>query len=139
MPSFYIASRLENIAQVQELRDLLHAAEWECLYDWTIHGSIRGPEAGERLRRVSVEELGAASDADVVVVLLPGGRGTHVELGAALASHDPTVVVWSPDPDRDFGTEQGTCAFYHHPRITRRADVTTAGLAAWSLTLYPRR
>lgn len=53
--------------------------------------------------------------ADIVFVLLPGGFGTHVELGMALG-FGKKVIVHSVDPDI-FTKTQGTCAFYHHPIV----------------------
>lgn len=140
MITFYIASRLENAAQVRELRDLLTAAGWTCAYDWTAHGSVRSddgdPAARERITEVAAAEvIGAA--ADVFIALLPGGRGTHVEIGVAIATHwdnPASVVLWSPQSEVDFGTSKETSAFYHHPLVTQRSDATMAELAAWLQT-----
>lgn len=139
MKTFYIGSKLENAAAVQELRDALVVGGLRCIYDWTQHGSVRGedsPALRERLATVAVDEACGAADADLAIFLLPGGRGTHVELGAALgrpARLKGRVVIWSPTPAKDFATDKQTCAFYHHPRVEQRRDASIADLAAWLL------
>lgn len=137
MNTFYIASRLENAARVRELRDLLHAAGWAITYDWSSHGSVRGPEVSrEIIARVADHEVNGVLDADVLIVLLPGGRGTHTELGVALGYQvgpGNRVVLWSAEPELDFGTTEATSAFYHHPGVEHRSDPDMASLAAWLL------
>lgn len=120
--NYYIASGLENAQRVR------FAAEALCAhtrtYDWTTHGDIRthGPE---RMRTVAGSELAAVLDADLVLVLLPGGKGTHTELGAALASYRPSrrLIVWSEtgvEFDAGCGsTHPSVCAFYFHPQVER--------------------
>lgn len=112
---FYIATRLENHAQHNRVRDALVAAGHQITYDWTAHGPVW--RAGlDRIREVAVLERKGVRDADFVVVLLPGGRGTHAELGMALAYQTP-CYVWSEDL-RQFQACSETCAFYHDPLVT---------------------
>lgn len=131
--SYYIASALENHEQVRQVKAMLDAAGWEHTYDWTVHGSVQkcGPE---RIAEVAKAETEGVSKAEVVIVLLRGGRGTHVELGIALAfawayEHDqddegaPTICLYSPDPEKDFGDGGSTCAFYHHPSVHKFTDL----------------
>lgn len=106
----YIATRLENHKQHNALRDLLVAAGHTLTYDWTKHGAV-WRSGKDRIREVALSERAGVERADVVVVLLPGGRGTHVELGMALAGNKP-VIIWSPRPEV-FGAHPDTCAFYH--------------------------
>lgn len=119
--SYYIASGLENAAAVRALKTVLDAEGWHHTYDWTVHGAV----SVDRLPEVSAEGVWMA---DVVIVLLPGGRGTHTELGIAIGMVDP--VVFGPDEDRmrivvysanpgDFEIKGQTCAFYHHPCVER--------------------
>lgn len=114
--SFYIAGRLENVAQVQVVRDTLLARGWKCTYDWTIAGPITGSSAA--LQEVAEKEMKGVLTAEVVFVLLPGGRGTHVELGLAIAAQRsmPTkkIFIWAPTAQQVLlGTGRETCAFYH--------------------------
>ncbi len=122
---YYIASGLENAAQVRALKAILDARGWEHTYDWTVHGSVQ-TEGLERISEVADAEVEGVLRADIIIVLLPGGRGTHVELGMALAGaaldgvlDALRIVLYSPDPERDFGVGGKTCAFYHHPLVER--------------------
>ena len=74
---FYIASKLENAEQVSKVASVLKAAGHEHTYDWTKHGSVKG-EGENRLREVMQNEFFGVRDADMVIILMPGGRGTHV-------------------------------------------------------------
>lgn len=135
---YYIASRIENSENVKSLHALLGAAGWSCTYDWSAHGSVRGEGVTRAtLDRVAQNEIDGVVDADVVIVLLPGGRGTHVELGAAVAVGIP-VVLWSPDPERDFSTDERTSAFYHIGWIQHRSDHSIVLLAEYLLERYGR-
>lgn len=109
----YIASRLENALQVQELRDSLAVHGVFLTYDWTRHGSVQS-DGVDRMREVAQNEADGVRRARVLVALLPGGRGTHVEIGIALGRRIPVLLV---------GEQPGPyeCAFYHHPLVERVA------------------
>ncbi len=134
MKRFYIAGKIESMESVKILRDALVGYGWEITYDWTTHGSVRsGPNADPALLGpVCESELNGVLAADVVVVLLPGGRGTHAELGAALASWElrgkPSwlVVCAPPGSEALLGGDEETTVFYHHPRV----DQIVCGLDA---------
>lgn len=126
MKRYYIASRLENVNQVREVKTRLDAAGWEHTYDWTVHGSVQKC-THDVIADVAAKEMLGVINADVVIVLLKGGRGTHVEIGGAIvnAMRCPSnrICIFSPDPERDFGTTGDTCAFYHHPLVERYASI----------------
>lgn len=111
---FYIATGLQNVADHNRLRDALIAHGHEITYDWTTHGSV-----AHRGRRVLADtakaELAGVLTSEILFVLAPGGRGTHVELGAGLALGIPIVLIGSDD--ELFCAVPGTCAFYHHPKV----------------------
>lgn len=109
----YIATSLDRAAEHNLVRDALARLGIGCTYDWTEHGSVYA-EGMARVEQVAMLEIGGVLKADVVVVLLPGGKGTHVELGAAIAADKP-VVLYSQDPEVILGPK--TCAFYHHPNV----------------------
>jgi hypothetical protein len=98
----YIASALENADNVRELRDLLAARGIELTHDWTVHGSVKD-QGIERIREVAENELRGVAAADLVIVLLPGGRGTHIEFGIALATRrkwpHTKIVIFGQQPD----------------------------------------
>ena len=86
-------------------------------YDWTTAG---GPAAStETLAEICQAEVDGVLSADRVIFLMPGGRGTHVELGLALASGKP-VSMWS-ETESVFTPEGRTSVFYHHRLVRRHA------------------
>lgn len=113
---YYIASKLENHAEHNRVRDFLNSLGHEITYDWTHHGPVYRSGL-DRVREVAELETQGVIDADFVVVLWPGGRGTHVELGIALAARKPVLLITHVEAHHEATTE--TCAFYHHPLVTR--------------------
>lgn len=113
---YYIATSLSRAADHNLIRDSLAAFQHEITYDWTLHGSVKSVSF-ERLREVAILELNGVSESDFVIVLLPGGKGTHLELGFAIAS-GKKIFVHSEDPSL-FELGPQTSAFYHHPDLTR--------------------
>lgn len=113
---FYIASKLENAENVKRLAKVLKAFGWIHTYDWTKHGSVQ-KEGEQRIKEVAAMELNGVRNADVVIVLLPGGRGTHAELGAANIAEIP-VFIHAYD-DKLFLQDGNTCAFYWNKNVTR--------------------
>lgn len=110
----YLASGLQNratVAQIaQGLRDLGHTIT----YDWTEHGSVQDASDEEKAA-VAQAELEGVLAAEMVVVILPGGRGTHVEIGAALGVGIPVVIVYRKPEDLLVGGVE--CVFYDHPGV----------------------
>ena len=111
---YYIATSLSRMVAHNLARDALKMFGHEITYDWTSHGSVKSVSK-ERLQEVSIKELNAVSEADFVVVLLPGGSGTHLELGFAIAS-GKRIFLHSEDPAL-FELGPQTNAFYHHPDV----------------------
>jgi hypothetical protein len=105
----YIASRLENIDNVKLLGDFLRGNGHEITYDWTTHGPVY-QHGTARLQEVQRNELQGIADADMVIALLPGGRGTHFELGYATGLYIPILLVGHR---LYFVAGPETCAFYH--------------------------
>ena len=113
---YYIATSLSRAPAHHVVRDALKTLGHEISYDWTWHGSVKSVSK-ERLREVATLELEGISKTDFVVVLLPGGSGTHLELGFAIAK-GKKVFLHSEDPLL-FELGPQTNAFYHHPDVTR--------------------
>jgi len=113
---YYIATSLSRSAAHNTVRDALKSFGHEISYDWTSHGSVKSVSL-KRLQEVAICELNGVLEADFVVVLLPGGKGTHLELGFAMGNHK-RVFLHSEDPALfDLGPQ--TSAFYHHPELQR--------------------
>jgi len=111
---FYIASKLENYQQVKGLASLLKQTGWEHTYDWTVHGSTKEMDV-EALTSVGQKECDGVKNADVVIVLTPEDRGTHVELGMAIALNK--VVYICHEDDKYFQCDDNTSAFYWLPNV----------------------
>lgn len=107
---FYLASGLENVKSAHFFRDALVSAGHTQTYDWTTHGAVAA-HGIERIRQVAAAELKGVLDADFVVVVLPGGRGTHFEMGAAYTAGKP-IFVYAPKMNL-ISAHPDTCAFYH--------------------------
>ncbi len=112
--NYYIASSLENAPTVQKLAAKLNAQGWTQTYDWTTHGGVQGLNT-EQMAEIAKNEIQGVRDADIVIVLLPGGRGTHVELGAAIAMNK--LVFLYGKYERDFYRGGELCPFYKYPGV----------------------
>lgn len=132
---YYIATSLSRTTAHHVVRDTLRTWGYEISYDWTLHGSVKSVSK-ERLREVATLELNGVSEADFVVVLLPGGNGTHLELGFAIA-RGKKVFLHSEDP-LVFELGPQTNAFYHHPDVTRlHCHLADVGATVQSLLEQP--
>lgn len=69
-------------------------------------------------------EARAIEAADMLIVLLPGRLGTHVELGIALGAGQPVILV---------GKAAQECLFYAHPNVhqVETTDALIPFLAGW--------
>jgi hypothetical protein len=141
----YLASGLENLPRAKEVRDLLLVAGHTITYDWMAHGPA-GDKGESHMARIAEAECRGVKDADCVVVLLPGGRGTHAELGMALALNK-AVLLWD-ESATTWQVSNSTCAFYWHPCVVRgvgpigeRGENLLAQLvwAPWSGAVVPPR
>ena len=112
---FYIASSLKNAGQVRELSHLLKCAGWEHTYDWTIH--LEKDIDGTVLKAIGEKELEGVKQADIVIILTPQGRGTHIELGIAIAL-GKQVYLCHRDASY-FQFDGNTCTFYWLPQVKR--------------------
>jgi len=110
----YLASSLTNINNVRQLRDVLTQHGHVITYDWTLHGQVRGSQ--EQLRAIALNEMTGVYDAQIVIALLPGRRGTHTEIGAAIAYHKPIILCADDLSLFDTDSPETTMA-YHHPSI----------------------
>lgn len=113
---FYIASKLENYEQVRSLADKLKSTSWIHTYDWTAHGSVKESSV-EILKEVGQKEYAGVKDADIVIVLTPQGRGTHTELGMAIALNKQIYLCHTDNTY--FKCDDNTSAFYWLPQVNQ--------------------
>ena len=104
---FYIASNLKNHELVNYYAKKLEEKNWEQTYDWT--QNITKEINFDVLKEIAKQEQQGIIDSDIVIILLPAGRGGYVELGMAMALNK-MVFLCSPTTD-DFKIEN-TVAFY---------------------------
>ena len=102
--TFYIATSLANREQARKLSGLLGGYGMEPTFPWwsapTFDAAVQaGEDPATWLRDRGHADAYGVMSADVVIVLLPGGHGTHVELGIALATGRTVWLVGSHDGD----------------------------------------
>lgn len=154
----YVASALENIGYIREVMGAFRRKGHEITYDWTEHGSVQESEP-DVICDVAGKEVAGIAAADVVLVVLPGGRGTHIELGIAvglsIAGSAKQIIVaeerkslgeiagFIPAGNKDFGAApyyERTCAFYHYsPTVLRVRYVKIENLVSWVENLWSQR
>jgi nucleoside 2-deoxyribosyltransferase len=132
---FYIATSLSRAKAHNVVRDVLMECGHEISYDWTLPENKR-PISNESLREIALLEVEGVSDSDFVIVLLPGGNGTHLELGISIAK-GKRIFLHAEDP-HTFEPGPQTNAFYHHPDIIRlHCPLPEVGMLVNSLLMEP--
>lgn len=112
---FYIAGGTDNAQRIQEINEALSR-----------NGHIiTSPDAAgtdyDALFESAYKKVFSVTDADFVLLLLPGSFETHVELGLSLASrNNKRIVLWS-ETGEEYAEGENACAFYHHTAVERRS------------------
>ncbi len=119
---YYIATGFANKEQHNHLMRMLEKRGHAITFDWTREEPAvpRGPSVS---KRISEMEISGVVNADVVFLLLPGGKGTHVELGAALATNTPVILVELQDYS---DVVHKPSIFYFHGMVFRSLNFTSA-------------
>ena len=107
---FYLSTQKDRSPEAFPLLEALKTKGWERTFDWANREASNEPEYAD----LAVAEITGIRDADVVIVILPGGRGTHVEIGAALAMGKPVIIH---APNRKILETPYPCAFHYHPTV----------------------
>lgn len=76
-------------------------------YDWT---RDERASTNEALKEIGLEEKNAVLAADFTIVLLPAGKGSHIEFGIAL---DQQKRIYLYLPNKDVNYFETTSTFYH--------------------------
>lgn len=114
--NFYISSRLNNRDQVRHMAGLLKSGGWTQTCDWTSF-AIASENSPDSLQMIGEKEFAGVQAADILIALSPQGRGTHIELGMALAL-GKKVFIYHTD-DAYMRCDEHTCAFYWLPQVTQ--------------------
>ncbi|RLQ91811.1 group-specific protein [Planomicrobium sp. Y74] len=108
---FYIASSFANKDKVREAASLLKQAGHVQTYDWT--ANLRASSV-EKLEVYGMLEKKAVLEADFTIVLLPAGKGSHIELGMALGQGKRVYLLSEAEELFDF---EVTSTFYYLPEV----------------------
>ena len=112
--NFYIGSGMKNCELVNYYSKILEEKGWKHTYNWA--KNINGDETIKDLIEYSKLEQQGIIDSDVVIILLPAGRGTHIELGMALALNKKILLC--SETKEEFNIKN-TVNFYQLPNIVR--------------------
>ena len=112
--NFYIGSGMKNCKLVNQYSKILEENGWYHTYNWA--KNVNDNETREDLINSSKLEYQAIADSEVIIILLPAGRGTHVELGIAWALNKKIYLC--DETKNEFNIEN-TVNFYQLPSIVR--------------------
>lgn len=111
---FYIGSGMKNWELVNNYAKLLKENGWEQTHDW-VKNISDDISRNDMIKYASLESQGII-DSDVVIILLPAGRGAHIELGMALALNKEVFLC--SVTNEEFNIEN-TVAFYELSKVTQ--------------------
>ncbi|WP_350448839.1 nucleoside 2-deoxyribosyltransferase [Rossellomorea vietnamensis] len=113
MMKFYIGSSFANKDLVRHVSDRLEQKGFSHTYDWT-----RKDRASslKDLQHIGQNEKDAITESNVVIIILPGGKGSHVELGIALGLGKRTILY---SPKGEVYDLANTTTFYHLPEVEK--------------------
>lgn len=111
---FYIGSGLKNYKLVNYYAKILKENSLEETYNWV--KNIKNDITKKDLEKYAKEETQAIVNSDIIIILLPAGRGTHVELGMALALNKKIFLC--SETNEEFNIKN-TVAFYELPNIIK--------------------
>ncbi|MFD1030325.1 group-specific protein [Metaplanococcus flavidus] len=112
MKKFYIASSFANKEAVRTAANSLIEKGFTQTFDWT--ANLRASTIDE-LQIYGELERNAVLEADFLVVILPAGKGSHIEMGIAIGQRK-TVYLVSESPE--FSEFDVTSTFYHLPEVS---------------------
>ena len=94
----YIASTLSNWKRVRRFYKFFESYGIEIAYDWTQYGEEISPNVErdknkQSLQRKAEQEFTGVRLCDHLFAIMPGGRGTHFELGMAYGLLNAQIVA----------------------------------------------
>lgn len=111
---FYIGSGMKNCELVNYYSKVLKENDWQQTYDW-VKNVNDDVDIAEMVEYATLEKQGIV-DSDVVIIVLPAGRGAHIELGMALALGKKLFLCSATE--EEFSIEN-TVAFYELPNVVK--------------------
>lgn len=118
MEKFYVASSLQNKNAVVYVSNRLKSQGYLHTYDWTrnIGSAEHHSFTLDDLSEIGKQEKEGVAHSDFVVIMLPGGKGTHIELGIALGL-GKKIFLYSEDGA--INNSETTSTFYHLPEVEK--------------------
>ncbi|MGO4500694.1 group-specific protein [Paenibacillus sp. 2RAB27] len=110
---FYLASSFKNIDNVRYVAKQLKSMGYLQTYDWTMHTGI---DSLQELAAIGAKEKEAVLRADLFIIMLPAGKGSHVELGLALGAGKAIFMYSANDEMNDIDK---TSTFYQLPEVQK--------------------
>ena len=111
MKKFYVASSFKNIDTVRYVSNELINKGFIHTYDWTKNERA---STMEELKEIGQQEKEAVMEADFIIVLLPAGKGSHIEFGVALGQGKRIYLYSQGDEVNNLET---TSTFYHLSQV----------------------
>ncbi len=114
---YYLSTEYNcKIRKVNQLKRAMEAAGYKLTHDWLTYRKEEH-ETDTLLTDVCGKELSGIGNADFLLVLLPGYRGTHTELGIAIAMQKPVIIAGTRE--EFLNKARRSCPFYYAPLVTR--------------------
>lgn len=119
MKKFYVASSFINKEAVRFVSQCLIDNNFIHTYDWTKHDRA---STFDDLKSIGNMERTAVLESDFIIIILPAGKGSHIELGIALGQ-GKQIYLYSPDGAVD--NLDTTSTFYHLENIEKCSGTIT--------------
>lgn len=104
---YYIASSFANKEIVRLTIKSLNNLGFVNTYNWTLNEKA---DNKLKLKNIGIEELNAVKDADILIAILPGGKGTHIEMGIAIGFNKPVLIAYF---NKELISVDNSATFYH--------------------------
>lgn len=114
--TLYIASSLNNLGRVRQLRDRFLEEGVRLTWDWTTYGYVDDPA---RLIEVSTRETEGVAMARCLLLVTPAREGSHWEAGMAFARRTPIVLLDEQPGDRFI-------SFHQRPELLKCTEESAA-------------
>lgn len=111
----YVSAGLQNATMANVVAQFIRSQGHNVTSEWTTHyDAIRkGLRAGKgKLEIVAADAIQLVKESQGLIAIMPGGLGTHTEIGAALGLRIPVALIGTIDP---------FVSFYMHPMVVFRS------------------
>lgn len=122
---FYIASAISAVKQgyFVRCREALKKLGHEIILDWSLLLSDEALKDENDFRQMAESEKNAVKECDFLVFIRPGGRGSHIEMGLALAYKKPVFMLYDQEPENDLFNDKDDVIFYLCHGITHCKNI----------------